>query len=188
MPGVFSESLNTTIKYLRRRDSGYLYAATVMLMTRADLFPCDKDGNLLGGSAIQAAGIAPIPSATPDKSLENIAKALGAPLDVVQKMAKGEVIVEAAEPVVAGISPDDVPADIVDVELTVSDLSDLEPAQEVSPAIEFDPDANYSTFNRADMVAWAKEKFGEPADTLDPEWSRKDLLGAIEMLDQGAAE
>ncbi len=220
MPGVFSEHLNMTVTHLRRKENPMLYAATEMLMTRPDLFPCDKKGNILGVNTPVAAGIHPVHPTTPDLSLENIAKALGAPLEVVQAMAKGktvseieadagaaakatgktEVIAASEEvPADAGISP---VAETAGVEPPVLD-GPIEKTEPVFPEpgkvldeeakregqenkaeeFVFDPEGSWSTYNRADMVKWAVEKHGEQAATIDPEWSRKDIMLAIETLE-----
>lgn len=206
MPGVFSENLNMTVKFLTRKDENYIYAATPMLMTRSDLFPCDKDGNIVGVNAPVAAGIHPIlPDVNLDAKLQNIALALGAPLDVVQQMAEGKSVNEISPPQIeadaevvekaAGISP---PADESPPPIDPADLQ-LQPApgpETPEPSVEtteddetketpfvFDPEATWSTYNREDMCAWALAKHGDLAASIDPEWSRKDIMVAIETLE-----
>lgn len=199
MPGVYSENLGMTVKFLTRRDENYIYAATPTLMLRPELFPCDKKGNIIGVNAPVAVGIHPVlPDVDLDSKLQSIALALGVPLDVVKQMAEGKVVgispdkeQEVAETPdlavveTAGISPptEDSESEGADQE-SVGD-TDLEPAQE---EFVFDPEAVWSNYNRPDMCLWALGKYGDKAASIDPEWSRKDIMGAIEMLEGPPAE
>lgn len=201
MPGVFSENLNQTVKFLRRRENPMLYAATEMLMTRTDLYPCDKKGNILGASASVAAGIHPVPVTTPDLSLENIAKALGAPLEVVKAMAEGKTVseIEADPSLAKQVEEVEAPAGISPAAEEV-DTAGLEPTIDPDPLVdepdhdleetpfEFDPEANWNTYNRTNMCKWAVAKHGDLAATIDPEWSRKDIMTSIEMLEKPPTE
>lgn len=213
MPGVFSEHLNITVTHLKRKGNPMLYAATKTLMERTDLFPCDKNGNIVGLSAPQAAGIHPVhPAAQANEAaevasglvLENIAKALGAPLDVVKAMAEGkarseiEAEMESIEKTAtsAGISPAVETADVppvLDPDASKEppappDDETLKSSEEDPEAFEYDPEGNWSTYNRENMCKWALEKYGDRAASIDPEWSRKDIMVAIETLEGSPAE
>jgi len=163
------------IKFLKRKDEDYIYGATPALLKHDDLHACDKDGNLLYGvaSAPEAVGLRPAiarPAISEDaiikehakKISENVAQALGVPIDVAVKIMNGEVHgkSKATEPETQDPDDEEIKA---------------EPTTETGGLLK--------NKTRAQLCSYAIERFGEAAAHLEPEMPKPAIIEEIERLE-----
>jgi len=146
------------IKYLKRKEKDYIYAATEELMKHEDLHPCDKHGNLLGISkGPQPAGLNPKPPEPQGPSeavIGNIMRSLNVPYDVAESIANG----------------------------TINAPSEKSTAENNQDKIDAEFSDPLDDMKATPMVEYAKEKFGERADHLYIAMGTKKLKAEIERL------
>lgn len=145
------------IEYLRRKTESYIYAATPELTKHEDLHPCDKDGNLLDMvSAPEAAGFIARrsePQGVSEGVIKNIMKALDVPEDVARNITMGNINEIKKE---------------------------MEPEQ---AAGEEGAEKTLDEMKATEMLAYAREKFGEKADHLYLSMGAVKLKAEIKLLE-----
>lgn len=167
------------VRYVKRKDEDYIYAATPTLLTRDDMHACDKDGNLLYGvaTAAEATGLRPRREDPQDekailqkhivKISENVAKALKVSVEVALKIINGEAVEADKEAV------------------KTDETKDTNEDREVDSTEVRGP---LKTMNRKEICAYAMATFGEAAEHLDPEMPRSVITEEIERLELEAEE
>ena len=165
--------MNTEIKYLRRKDEDYIYAATPALLRKEDMHACDETGKLLDViSAAEATGLKPRRPDPDDANIraqkqfdqiaENVAQALNVPKEVAAEIMKGHVLRAGDMPdLVTNENEEDTP-EAKDSEKKKVRLQDM---------------------NRIEMCQYATRKFKDKAAHLKPNMPRQTIIDEIERLE-----
>ncbi len=73
------------VQFVRKKDEKTILAATPTLVARADMFPCDKDGNILGPPARL-----PITAVNISAAAERVSKAMKCTLEEAEMIVAGK--------------------------------------------------------------------------------------------------
>lgn len=175
--------MNEEIKFVKRKNEDYIYAATPALLKREDMHVCDSKGRLLDViSVAEATGLRP-KRPEPEQSAEflvqnqfdTIAATIAKVLNINEGMAK-EIM--QGRVMRAGDMPDMVDKG-VDPKYVFTKDSETEETEEKDTV-------RLQDMNREKMVAYAKDEFGDKADHLNPDMPRQTLIDEIEALQIGA--
>lgn len=173
--------MNEEIKFVKRKDEDYIYAATPALLKREDMHVCDSKGRLLDViSVAEATGLKPKRPETEQSTaflvqnqFDTIAQTIAKVLNISEGMAK-EIM--QGHVMRAGDMPD-----MVDhgADSKESEKDETEETKETDAV-------RLQDMNREKMVVYAKAEFGDKADHLNPDMPRQTLIDEIEALQIGA--